>query len=73
MQNVCTVTQIRLGQGGRGGGIRWGGSANREPGSYMHARMCIHVQINDSTNKYTNKQISIYIYIYIHAWSHGDI
>ena len=66
MQNVCTVTQIRLGQGGRGDTM--GGSANREPGSYMHARMCIHVQINDSTNKYTNKQISIYIYTRMVAW-----
>ena len=38
MENVCTVTQIRLGEGGGGGGdtIRGGGgSANREPGSYM--------------------------------------
>ena len=34
VENVCTVTQIRLGEGG-GGGIPLGGgggSANREPG-----------------------------------------
>ena len=38
MENVCTVTQIRLGEGGGGGGIPLGGgggSANREPGSYI--------------------------------------
>ena len=37
VENVCTVTQIRLGEGGGGGGIPLGGggSANREPGSYM--------------------------------------
>ena len=37
MENVCTVTQIRLGEGGGGGGIPLGGggSANREPGSYV--------------------------------------
>ena len=37
VENVCTVTQIRLGEGG-GGGYHWGGgggSANREPGSYI--------------------------------------
>ena len=41
MENVCTVTQIRLGEGGGGGGYHWGGggSANREPGSYIgHVR-----------------------------------
>ena len=37
VENVCTVTQIRLGEGG-GGGYHWGGggSANREPGSHIH-------------------------------------
>ena len=32
VEKVCTVTQIRLGEGG-GGGIPLGGSPNREPGS----------------------------------------
>ena len=40
VENVCTVTQIRLGEGGGGGdtiGGGWGGgSANREPRSYIH-------------------------------------
>ena len=39
MENVCTVTQIRLGEGGGGGGDTiggGGGSANREPGSYIY-------------------------------------
>ena len=37
VENVCTVTQIRLGQGGGGGGYHGGGgSANREPGSYTY-------------------------------------
>ena len=38
---VCTVTQFRLGEGGGGGGIPWGGggSANREPGSYIRITM----------------------------------
>ena len=36
VENVCTVTQIRLGEGGGGGiPLGGGGSANREPGSYM--------------------------------------
>ena len=37
VENVRTVTQIRLGEGG-GGGYHWGGggvSASREPGSYI--------------------------------------
>ena len=33
---VCTVTQFRLGEGGGGDTIGGGGSANREPGSYIH-------------------------------------
>ena len=38
VRKVCTVTQFRLGEGGWGGGIPLGGgggSANREPGSYI--------------------------------------
>ena len=38
VENVCTVTQIRLGEGGGGRGDTiggGGGSANREPGSYI--------------------------------------
>ena len=36
MEKVCTVTQIRLGEGGGGGiPLGGGGSANREPGSYI--------------------------------------
>ena len=40
MENVCTVTQIRLGEGGGGGiPLGGGGSANREPGSYIYIYM----------------------------------
>ena len=36
VENVCAVTQIRLGEGGGGGiPLGGGGSANREPGSYI--------------------------------------
>ena len=39
VENVCTVTQIRLGEGGGGGDTMGGGSANREPGSYIRLRV----------------------------------
>ena len=45
MENVCTVTQIRLGEGG-GGGYHLGGgggSANREPGSYDPVYIYIYI------------------------------
>ena len=45
VENVCTVTQIRLGEGGGGGdtiGGGGGGSANREPGSYIYIYIYIH-------------------------------
>ena len=35
VENLCTVTQIRLGEGGGGIPLGGGGSANREPGSYI--------------------------------------
>ena len=42
MEKVCTVTQIRLGEGG--GGYHWGGgSANREPGSYIYIYVYIYI------------------------------
>ena len=31
VENVCTVTQIRLGEGGGGGGYHWGGGGVGEP------------------------------------------
>ena len=46
VENVCTVTQIRLGEGGVGGDtIGGGGSANREPGSYIYIYVCIYIYI----------------------------
>ena len=42
VENVCTVTQIRLGEGG-GGDTIGGGSANREPGSYIYIYINIYI------------------------------
>ena len=40
VENVCTVTQIRLGEGGGGG------SANREPGSYICTFATVNMYVN---------------------------
>ena len=47
VENVCTVTQIRLGEGGGGGiPLGGGGSANREPGSYICTFATVNMYVN---------------------------
>ena len=46
VENVCTVTQIRLGEGGGGDTIGGGGSANREPGSYICTFATVNMYVN---------------------------
>ena len=69
VENVCTVTQIRLGQGG-GGGYHGGGVGEPRTGiiyiyiyilAYIYIYIYIHIQIHIHLYIY----ISIYLYIYI--------
>ena len=44
MCQKCAQSQIRLGEWGGGGGYHWGGgSANREPGSYIYIYIYIYI------------------------------
>ena len=40
VENVCTVTQIRLGEGG-GGGYHWGGGGGRRTENRDHIYICL--------------------------------
>ena len=64
VENVCTVTQIRLGEGGGGGGYHWGGGRGvGEPRTgiiYMYVCHC----------KYVCEYVYIKIYLYIHIYMH---
>ena len=65
VEKVCTVTQFRLGEGG-GGDTIGGGSANREPGSYIF--MLIFSSFISVCMKNLSKRSIFYlcIYTYIH-------
>ena len=44
VENVCTVTQIRLGEGGGGGGYHWGGGGRRTENRdhiYIYIYICM--------------------------------
>ena len=64
VEKVCTVTQFRLGERGGGIPLGGGGSANREPGSYIRCRLLVYIYIHIYTH--THIHTNIYIYMYIH-------
>ena len=79
MENVCTVTQIRLGEGGWGGGYHWGGGVG-EPRTgiiymyFCHCKyVCEYVYIKLYLYIHIYIYMHIYIYIYVHAYVYKNI
>ena len=75
VENVCTVTQIRLGEGGGGIPLGGGGGEPRTGIIYMYFCHCKYVceYVYIKIYLYIHIYIYICIYIYVHAYVYKNI